>query len=101
MEYITDERLEQMMDAAKVFAEAPCGVEINELSAKDIYAALMELKERRNGKSSVSDEFTVWLQDEEERYKNQESYLADSFNSGYHLAIRKAIEKVKELQREK
>lgn len=48
MDRITDERLDEMIKAAKLFAEEPCGgIYINEMNSKDLYKSLVELKEWR------------------------------------------------------
>ncbi|WP_110955195.1 hypothetical protein [Anaerosinus massiliensis] len=44
---IPNERLDEMIKTAKLFADISCGLELNGLKAKDIYAAFVELKELR------------------------------------------------------
>ncbi|MBP2629866.1 MAG: hypothetical protein H6Q70_494 [Firmicutes bacterium] len=44
---ITNERLNEMIKTAELFAAVPCGLELNEINAKDIYAAFVELKKLR------------------------------------------------------
>ena len=47
---LTDERLKEMIEAIKIFADMPYGVQINEINPKDIYEAFLELQERRKFK---------------------------------------------------
>ena len=49
-EKLTDERLNEMIEAIKIFADMPYGMQINEINSKDIYAAFLELQERRKFK---------------------------------------------------
>lgn len=44
---VSNERLAEMIAGFKLYAEAKFGIHINEFSSKDIYAALIELQERR------------------------------------------------------
>ena len=44
---LTDGRLNEMIEAIKIFADMPYGVQINEINSKDIYTAFLELQERR------------------------------------------------------
>lgn len=44
---ILDKRLDEMITGLKPYAEAKFGIKINEFSSKDLYAALLELKDRR------------------------------------------------------
>ena len=56
---ITNERLAEMIKAIKPFAKMPCGIKINELSSKDILAALSELQERRETELRPATKFLV------------------------------------------
>lgn len=45
---ISAERLKEMTETIKVYAENPIGISVNEINSKDIYRAFLELQERRD-----------------------------------------------------
>jgi len=47
MSTIDDKRLNEMIAGMKLYADMPYGVKINEFSAKELYAAMVELRELR------------------------------------------------------
>lgn len=47
MTAIDDKRLNEMIAGMKLYADIPYGVKINEFSAKDLYSAMVELRELR------------------------------------------------------
>lgn len=44
---IDEKRLDEMIAGMKLYADMPYGIKINELSAKDLYSAMVELRELR------------------------------------------------------
>ena len=47
MGVIDDKRLNEMIAGMKLYADMPYGIKINEFSAKDLYSAMVELRELR------------------------------------------------------
>lgn len=53
MSVIDDKRLNEMINGMKPFAVMPWGIKFNEFSAKDLYSAMVELRELRAAKQWV------------------------------------------------
>lgn len=53
MTAIDTKRLNEMIAGMKLYADMPYGVKINEFSAKDLYSAMVELREMRTSRQWV------------------------------------------------